>query len=497
MSFSRFIWWILYAVWGVMLALLFIGSDDQSGGGLSAPEELHERVELAPESRWMGVYLQGHKAGYTHTEIEPLDNGGYEIREFSRLAGSMMGVGQQMRLRMIVITDSTLALSSFEGRLEAGQASTRFSGHIRDRVLSIQMTVGGKKTERFLAAPEPIYLSQAIKPLLQAGRLVEGDSLKLAGFDPLSLQMQDLIVTGADLQEHVLWNKKITARKLTTRLAGLVGQLYVDEEGNTIAETGPMGLEMRAEEMDEALKIDREGGEVDFLAIYSVKPSGNLRAPRTVTKARYRISGVNPETLSSASGRQQVLEHEDGVIEVTHEPVKTVAFSEEYSRFISDAPFIESRDHYIRQAAERAVQGAETLSDSLNQLTQWVFHTVKKRPSAGIPSALAVLKSREGDCNEHSVLFTALARSLGIPTRIELGVVYQGKRFFYHAWPACYVNGRWVETDPTFGQNRADAARIAMAAGDMTDAIKLAGIVGKIKIEIISAEYKPVEENWK
>jgi len=68
-----------------------------------------------------------------------------------------------------------------------------------------------------------------------------------------------------------------------------------------------------------------------------------------------------------------------------------------------------------------------------------------------------------------------------------LGVVYQEGRFYYHAWPAAMVEGRWVEFEPTFGDRRADAARIALAAGDMSTASKLATIIGNLKIEIVEA----------
>jgi len=121
-------------------------------------------------------------------------------------------------------------------------------------------------------------------------------------------------------------------------------------------------------------------------------------------------------------------------------------------------------------------------------LSQWVFKAVKKRPSAGLPSALAVLETRQGDCNEHSMLFTALARSAGIPARLELGLVYQAGRLYYHAWPAAWVRDRWIEFEPTFGLKRADAARIALAAGNLGDSIELAGAIGRIKVEILEAQ---------
>ncbi|MFH0765643.1 MAG: transglutaminase domain-containing protein [Calditrichota bacterium] len=486
MTLSKLSWWALYLVWFFMVGALFLGILKEPKGGLRAPDELLSGVSLTAESSWMGIYLSGQKVGYIHTEIEPRNEGGYEIREYSRLNASMMGTAQQMRMRMNVITDSTLALVSFNGQLEAEPYDTQFEGEIKASVLSISMTTAGKTTDKFIPAPEPIYLSQAIKPLLQAGRLGSGDSLKLAGFDPLSLEMQDLVVIGAPLQLHRLWGNDVMTRKLTTRLSGLESALYVDEFGNTLGEFGPMGMVLRREDMQMAL--DDGGGDrsqVDFLAIYAVKPIGELRAPRRASVVRYRVIGVSLEHIVAASDRQTIIDPDSGLIEVTDQPEIRPANTEKLKKYKRDAPFIESREKSIRLAALTAVDQGKSRADSLAKLTHWVFKAVRKRPAAGIPSALAVLQMREGDCNEHSVLFTAMARSLGIPTRIQMGVVYQGGSFYYHAWPAAWVDGAWMECDPTFGQETADAARIALVSGDLSDAVSLASVIGRLSIEII------------
>ena len=487
---KRLGWWLLYILWGGLVAVLITGILDSPRGGLRVPEELLKRVHLEPESSWMGIYLNGNKMGYVHSELEPISSGGYEIREYSRLSGSMMGASQAMLLRMTVLTDSALAMVSFEGSLNSDPYMTIFSGRVDKRVLSIKITAGGKTSERFIPAPEPLYLSQAIKPLLQAGRLGAGDSLKLAGFDPISAEMQELVVIGAEEGKHRLWGQDVTARKLTTRMAGFESTLYVDADGNTLTEFGPMGMVIRREAMEQALDLGDERGQADFLSLYAIKPKGSIEAPRRVKRVRLKLSGVDglPYLLSD---RQRLIETSSDtcVVEITAEPLRSKAYEQKgpdgYTR---DAPFIESRDPQIIEAARLAVRGAVSRLDTLDRLNQWVFHAVKKQPSAGIPSALAVLRTREGDCNEHSVLFTALARSLGIPARIMLGVVYQAGSFYYHAWTAAWVDDCWFEFDPTFGQNRADAARVALAAGDMTNAIELVGIIGKLDIEIVEAE---------
>ena len=52
-----------------------------------------------------------------------------------------------------------------------------------------------------------------------------------------------------------------------------------------------------------------------------------------------------------------------------------------------------------------------------------------------------------GDCNEHTVLFVALARALGLPARTAVGLVYLDGSFYYHAWPEVWL-GEWVAVDP-------------------------------------------------
>jgi Transglutaminase-like enzymes, putative cysteine proteases len=115
-----------------------------------------------------------------------------------------------------------------------------------------------------------------------------------------------------------------------------------------------------------------------------------------------------------------------------------------------------------------------------------VYDHIQKIPVVSIPSAVDVLKTREGDCNEHTVLFTALARAAGIPAKMNVGIVYMNGRFYYHAWPAVYV-GTWVDMDPTFGQTIADGTHIRLIEGDLNRQLDVIKLIGKIKLEVIEA----------
>jgi transglutaminase-like putative cysteine protease len=89
-----------------------------------------------------------------------------------------------------------------------------------------------------------------------------------------------------------------------------------------------------------------------------------------------------------------------------------------------------------------------------------------------------------GDCNEHAMLFAALARAAGIPARVEAGLVYLQGKFYYHAWNLLFL-GRWVTADALFGQLPADATHLRLATGSMQQQVDLVGVIGNITIEIL------------
>ena len=94
---------------------------------------------------------------------------------------------------------------------------------------------------------------------------------------------------------------------------------------------------------------------------------------------------------------------------------------------------------------------------------------------------------KRGDCNEHAVLLAALARAVGIPSKILVGVVYNDGSFYYHAWNSLWV-GRFLDVDATFGQFPADATHVKLLEGDLDQQVAVARLIGKLRIEVIEAK---------
>jgi transglutaminase-like putative cysteine protease len=121
------------------------------------------------------------------------------------------------------------------------------------------------------------------------------------------------------------------------------------------------------------------------------------------------------------------------------------------------------------------------------KLNTWVHDSLKKEVVFSIPNALEILRTKRGDCNEHTQLYVALARAIGLPARVATGLAYLRGKFYYHAWPEVWLND-WVAVDPTFGQFPADAAHLRFAVGGLAQQADLIRLIGNLKIDVLEAK---------
>jgi transglutaminase-like putative cysteine protease len=97
-----------------------------------------------------------------------------------------------------------------------------------------------------------------------------------------------------------------------------------------------------------------------------------------------------------------------------------------------------------------------------------------------------VLKTMRGDCTEHSLLTATLLRALGIPARRIDGVVYLKNddgvpALYWHEWVEAWI-GEWVQVDPTFGQDIADATHFAVGEEGNAEIVPLIGTLKVVEV---------------
>jgi transglutaminase-like putative cysteine protease len=223
-------------------------------------------------------------------------------------------------------------------------------------------------------------------------------------------------------------------------------------------------------------------------AIQSDVPIDDLEAR---DELRFLLSGVDLEGFDLDGGRQRLVGDTLIVRRETWNELDA-GYRLPYPRMdLRDAlaaePLVQSDHPRIIEAARNMV-GRRGRSDVprevASRLTEGVYRRLSKDITFSVPSALQVLESGQGDCNEHTVLYVALARSLGLPARTAVGLVYLDGTFYYHAWPEVWLD-EWVAVDPTFGQTPADAAHIRFIVGGLAQQVELLRLIGRLQIDVL------------
>ena len=89
-----------------------------------------------------------------------------------------------------------------------------------------------------------------------------------------------------------------------------------------------------------------------------------------------------------------------------------------------------------------------------------------------------------------------MARALGIPARIAVGLTFVRGAFYYHAWPEVYLDegggrGYWLPVDPTLNQFPADATHLRLARGGLDRQAAILPLIGRMKMEVLDLELAP------
>ncbi len=118
------------------------------------------------------------------------------------------------------------------------------------------------------------------------------------------------------------------------------------------------------------------------------------------------------------------------------------------------ATFVIDFDEPSVEALRVKLVAAYGESPSLSELVRFTDDFVaRKGLDRGFELASQVASHASGDCTEHAVLLTALARATGKPARVVLGIALlresAGVRAYGHAWSEIHENGAWQVGEAT------------------------------------------------
>lgn len=446
------------------------------------------------EERWMAVYSNGKRVGYSYSSRKEAE-GQTEAVEVMKLSVKLLDSPQEIDTRARYLLDG-YRINEFDYEFKSPAGVTRAEGVRQGDRLQIKIKSVSEERELDFPGSEPMIPPSMLPEWLAAQKLEPGESYSALIFDPA------LIIMGSGPKSlnsvsNVLDTEIVDVPflggfetiKVVTFLPNMELTTWITDNGDVIKQAFPPEMTAFKDTKSNILKAGLT--KWDVAAATSIPADTELKNARKLNYMKVRIEGVGSDAgFDFNDGYRQ--SSDDGTVEIRSGELSEIDTytlpygGGDFQTYLDEDELVQSGHREIILKSEEILNGETDSLRAASRINDWVYENLKKRGSATIPSALDVLKTGQGDCNEHSALFAALARAAGIPTKTVSGTLYIDRRFYYHAWNEVFV-GKWVAVDPTFGQFPADATHIKFIEGDLQKSSRIMKAVGKINLKILEA----------
>ena len=493
----------------VLVALVAVSSAASSGAN-TAPPPAPTRAPPASASvldvarpktpEWFGVYLMGKKAGYSKQWV------GLEVRDGKRVlvARSESTISAVLGTRAVkrAQLDEKLYEPRAEGRLVA--FSSRRAGDGGDRTVEGRCTPEGCTA---LLVAEGQREERKLPPVAETAEQADPMRLALARRGAVRGEQLDLeALRVKQMEDRYVGTERVAGGGVETVLS-VVEELEVGDrvaarvsiapDGRLVELRLGQGIVAKAEAEDTAKRLDK----VDLFGMTRVNVPAPL--PRTVPgSVVFRLRGV-PKEFQAPDARQAWASGPDATVVLTvaarppasADPRRDAPRAHGMPKGLEDllqaTPEVDADAPQIRKLSREVVGDTRGVYAASVKLAHFVFERLEKAYGVSRDRATEVLALGKGDCTEHALLFTALARAAGIPARQVHGLVYARyddgvPALYWHAWVEVKSGDEWIALDPTFDQPVADPTHIALGRGTQVDTVALLGA-----LQVVSAEARP------
>ena len=449
------------------------------------------RIDM-PQSIWLGLFFgEEQQVGYVHLRTNPEERAeekGYSLNALARVEFPLFGQDTRLQMSGKAWMSGLTGLREFDFHINAADHEMRIEGDVQDGVVEAVLHTAGERIPFRLPVGRELLLSGSLGlnaislPSLQPGQIAFVDA-----FDPTTMAVGRAKIEALRYETLEVAGVEIETVVVATTISGITTRAWISREEEIVRAETPFGLTIRKIEPQEAmspLRADETANIIAAVAVQAAGPAPDYSAPFL----RMRIGGVD-EALMPPEDTRQFRDGENWMV-VRQDPLDA-SVTEPFSAADADAylgsdMFIQAVHPRIQEKAREIAGDTEDTWEMAMRIHDWLYENIAKENVLSVPSALTVLDTMAGDCNEHAVLFAALARAVGIPTRVAIGLAWSPKMqaFGYHAWPEVYT-GRWIAMDPTFGERTVSPTHLKLFTGGIDQWPRLMAYVGVLELELL------------
>jgi hypothetical protein len=449
-----------------------------------------------PYESWMGTYLADSKVGYLSYRIDSAEiNGvkGYKISSIMHNRLTVLGADVVQLITTVVYTDDKYNPLKEQFEMSSGGRTTSVSAEFKPDKIECVLSTSEGKSPKTIPIPDGAKLVGDAMFAVTDPKQKVGTETTSHYFNPLTLTVDELKIKVEKREKIEVEGKQYDTMVISNSSSMGDVTIWQDDDGNLIKVTAMAGIMMIKQDRDTALS-GIQGSTDDFAEKTSVKIDKMIPNPRQVRYLDIVFRGIDDPSMVISDTRQvtsKVKGHEDAVryrIEAkTFAPEKSITLPVDQAKFAEDlgsSPYFDYELGGIKEQAKQIIGDEKNAYTACHKIRAWLYENMHTRADVGISRpASDVLKSKEGVCRDYAILFGALARASGIPSRIAAGLLYVNGAFYYHAWVECWV-GEWLPFDGTLPTDFVDATHIKLAEGTATSMFGLARVIGSLSADV-------------
>ena len=444
-------------------------------------------IKRGREETFSGIYFQNERIGFVKNRLVANGPHEYILSQDAFLYLNILNENHPVDMRIRATLDKDMLLQDFTFHFTSPFYRMDAEGEVQGRDVHFSLTTGKETIENTIRLQKAPFLSTNRRSYLLEQGLQPGDKLKIPYFDPISLSGKDTVMEYRGREKILVKNRIYNLYHFVETFSGVRINSWLDEEGKVIKEESPAGFVFIAEPEFKATDIKDRGREI--LSSVSIPLQGGSLDLSGRDSIRYRLT-LPPGTDFDLDKDRQSLQGDILTVNLETLPGTGAAACGGFPDELASTPYIQTKNKRITDLARGETATGATDLERVRILSQWVFENLEKRPVLGIPDALTTLSTKTGDCNEHAALFAALARNLGIPTRVVAGVTFFEGAFYYHAWNEVCLDNSWYSVDTTKNQFPADISHIKFVEGETDKQVRIAALLGKLQIEVAEEKEK-------
>ncbi len=474
---------ILVLIWLVLVSLLV--KDRYFGGEPATTENLN--IAAVESDDWFLIRVGGAYSGFGRSRQFRTDEH-WTIRDELTISLNLQGQVKPVRVVNDSTVDENFRLINFHLKISSGIMSFEQKGRMEGRDLVLQIPGSqGEGTKRIKLSEIPRISRSLGLPAPLTGLKV-GDEFHMPIFDPLDGNKWDTVITVLEKADLEIAAKKLEAWRVRAVFRTLDLVMWIDGQGRLLKGRMPMGITVvRSDEDEIAKEMKSFRGLPDLSALTAVPLEGSIPDSRDLRLLRLKVQSDRALSIPSEGSRQIFKDSELVLTKETIPPstYKLPCDNEIMQQHLISSRFIRSDDPLVKQQAQQIVNNERDPIRAAGLINDWVHANLKKVPTAAVPDALSILRHKQGACNEHAVLAASLARAIGLPARIAVGLVYSADGFYYHAWVNYWAGDRWFTGDPLMGTLPVDPTHIALLYGDVDKHLNLISFLGQLKLKVL------------